>query len=155
MTYSEHGASTRKSAVYYFVIFSIHMFLLYMFVVKWFVPTFNLPSAFVILLTAGILGQLAALIVPSTGGRNTVIHEITAYFMHILLAPLCLLITFQTTLSPFARIFGLMAAVYMMFIWFFLGFSKHIKRRRPRQLIWQTFYGLSFHATLLLATYVR
>lgn len=151
MSYSAHAAANRKAIVYYFVIFSIHMFLFYLFVANWFAPTFHLPAIFTALLVVAILGQLGALIVPTTGGRKTKIHDITAYFMHMLLMPLSLFIVFSSSFSIIARIYATMAASYMVVAWFLFAFKKHTNHH----LMLQTLYGLSFHTAILVAMYIR
>lgn len=83
MSYSAHAASSRDGIIYYFVIFTIHLVLFYIFALKWFVPVYNLPRDFLYILTIAELGQLAALMIPSTEGNMTIAHDITAYLMHI------------------------------------------------------------------------
>lgn len=151
MTYSAHAAATKQGIVYYFVIFSFHLFLLYLFITKWFVPTFRLPHIYSTILTIAIIGQLIALIVPTTGGRMTTFHDITAYSMHILLMPLSLFIVFSGSFTPIARIIAMLTAIYMVAVWVVFA----LKKLTSQRLLMQTIYGLSFHATLLIATFVR
>lgn len=151
MSYSAHAAATRLGIIYYFVVFSVHLFLFYLFVVNWFVPTFHLPKLFSALLIVAMMGQLAALIVPTTGGRKTIIHDITAYIMHMLLMPLCLFIVFSQNFSLFARAFAMLTAIYMVSVWLLLG----LKKAKSHHFWLQTAYGLSFHTAILVAVYIR
>lgn len=151
-SYSSHAAATRQGIIYYFVVFSLHMFLFYLFMVNWFVPTFHLPVMFTALLMVAILGQLAALIVPATDGRKGTIHDITAYTMHTLLMPLCLFIVFSGNFSVVARVGATIATAYMLTVWFLFTFVPGAKKHF---LIFQTAYGLSFHLAIVLAIYAR
>ncbi len=152
MSYSAHAAATRQGIVYYFAIFSIHLFLFYLFMTNWFVPTFHLPKLFSALLIVAVIGQLAALIIPTTGGRKTTIHDVTAYIMHILLMPLCLFIVFSQDFTLAIRMIALIVAAYMVLVWILFAFVKESKKH---QLSLQTLYGTSFHLTIILATYIR
>lgn len=151
LTYSGHAATSKQASVYYFVVFTIHLVLLYLFVSRWFVPTFDLPLAFLNIIRIALLGQLIALLVPSTGGRKTTIHDIAAYCMHMLLMPLSLFVVFGDNFSLVSRVVAALTALYMVFVWIVFSLNKFSNYR----LILQTFYGLSFHTVLLVATFVR
>lgn len=150
MTYSGHAAQTKQGIIYYFVVFSIHLFLFYLFVVNWFAPMFELPNIFSALLVVAIMGQLAGLLVPATGGTKSTIHDTAAYTMHVLLMPLSLFIVFSDNFSTFARVFTLLMAMYMVTVWAIFASKKADNHR-----FWlQTMYGLSFHAAILAAAYL-
>lgn len=151
MTYSAHAAATRSGIVYYLFIFTLHMVLFYLFAINWFVPTFGLPWIFAVILLVAMLGQFIALLVPSTGGRKSTIHEFTAYFMHTLLLPLCLFIVFTGSFSTFARAYALVASVAMLVMWYLFATAKDSGNRN---IVLQTVYGLSFHTAILVAMYV-
>ncbi|MCA9333475.1 hypothetical protein KC963_00325 [Candidatus Saccharibacteria bacterium] len=151
MSYSAHAAATRKGIIYYFVIFSLHMFLFYLFVANWFAPTFNLPTIFTAILLVAILGQFTALIVPTTGGKKTTLHDLASYLMYVMLVPLCLFITFSSNFSDFARFYATIAAIYMVISWFIFALNKH----KDNFYLFQTLYGLSFHTSILVAMYFQ
>lgn len=152
MTYSAHAAATKAGIKYYFVTFSIHLALVYIFVVKWLVPTYHLPGVFSLLMLLAVIGEFIALLVPTTGGRMTLIHDISSYFMFVLLAPLSLMIAASPNFSTIVRTVSVLAAVYMFCIWPIFLFNKESKRQA---LILQTFYGGSFHLVLLLAVITK
>jgi hypothetical protein len=149
MTYSEHAAKTKTASLYYFVVFSIHLVLFYVFALKWFVPNFSLPSTYMMVLTIALTGQFIAVLVPTTGGVKTKIHDIAAYTMHMLLVPLNIFIVLSPSFSQTARYFTAIMLIYMIFVWYIMATDK-LKNKR---LILQTFYGLSFHLSILVATF--
>ena len=71
MTYSNHAAQTKQGIIYYLLTFSIHLALFWVFVVKWLAPNLDLPDAFLCIVTIAVIGQLLALLIPSTGGKMT------------------------------------------------------------------------------------
>ncbi|MEK7602783.1 MAG: hypothetical protein AAB459_00880 [Patescibacteria group bacterium] len=150
MSYSAHAAATKAGIIYYLASFSLHLVLFYIFALKWFAPTYGLPSIFLVILFIAELGQLGALLIPSTGGRMTLAHDITAYLMHILLMPLSLFIVFSNNFSMFARLVAVIATSYMVFVW--LTFIKG--KLNDRHLLLQTIYGLSFHVAILVAAFL-
>lgn len=152
MTYSAHAAQTKQGIVYYFVTFSIHLVLFTIFAFKWLVPTLHLSSLFLPILVIAVVGQLLALLIPSTGGNMTKLHDITAYCMHMLLMPLSIIIAFSSTVSLVSRVAALIASAYMVTLWCLFVF---VKKSKGYSLYLQTAYGLSFHIVILLATYVR
>jgi len=149
MTYSAHAATTKTASIYYFVVFSIHLVLIYIFASKWFVTSYSLPSSYMIVLTIALSGQFIALLVPTTGGVKTKIHDIAAYTMHILLLPLNLFIVFSSSFSYLSRYFTVVMIMYMVFVWYIMATD----RLKDKRLIIQTFYGLGFHLSLLVATF--
>ena len=152
MSYSKHAAATNAGAVYYFCTFAPTLALLFLFVQKWFAPTFRLPSVFVSLTLFAVTGQFFALLIPSKGGRMTLWHDLTSYVMFILLVPLCIIIFQCQEISLVARTASLLAAGYMVTTWVLILMTKYFHKHF---LILQTIYGASFHLVILLATYVR
>ncbi len=152
MSYSKHAAATRAGAVYYFCTFAPTLVLLFLFVDKWFVPTFHLPTIFVTLTFIAVLGQFIALLIPSTGGKMTLWHDVSSYVMFILLVPLCIMIFLGPEISLLARAASLLTVVYMLGSWVLILMTSYFQKH---YLILQTIYGASFHLVILLATYVR
>lgn len=152
MTYSSHAALSKQGIVYYFLTFSVHLLLFTLFAIEWFVPSLELPAAFAWLLLIAVVGQLLALLIPSTGGKMTFWHDITAYTMHFLLTPLVFMIALTSNLEAFTRALVLIIGVAMVGLLFMFLF---VKKSKDYSLYLQTAYGLSFHIAILVATYLR
>ncbi len=75
-TFSQHAAATKGGRLLYIVLFSLALPPFYLFAIKWLVPTYDLPTSFMYLLTVAVVGQLIAAYVPVSGGWKTVMHNI-------------------------------------------------------------------------------
>ncbi len=152
MSFSNHAASSKSATIFYGLLFSTTLPLFYLFVDKWFVPAISLPRLFTYLVIVGCLGQLIAAWVPGTSHRKELIHSITAYTMHTLLLPLVLMILIYGDISTIARVTAATAQIYMVTVWLAFAF---IKSSQKYTLKLQSSYVLSFHAAILITTYVR
>ena len=152
MTFSEHAAQTRGSIVYYLVTYSIHLLAFYVFIVNWFVPAFRLPTIFTVVTVVAVLGELVALLVPTTGGRKTMVHDAASFLMLALLVPLSGMIAVSHHFTDFVRIFAALVVVVMVGICVLFVFHKSAKKC---QLIYQVVYGGSFHLLILFAIITR
>lgn len=152
MTYSSHAAQTKQGIVYYFVTFSAHLILLTVFAFKWLAPALGLSPVFLWLLVIAVIGQLLALLIPSTGGKMTTLHDITAYSMHFLLTPMAFIISLGSNIPTVTKNCTLALSFCMAFLLILFVF---VKRTKDYSLYFQTAYGLSFHVVILLSTYLR
>jgi hypothetical protein len=152
MTFSEHATKTRASILYYLLTFSTHLALFYIFIVKWFVPTYSLPTIFTILMSFALLGEFVALLIPATGGRKTVVHQVSSFFMLALLVPISGLMIISPHFPVFIRVFAALVAFIMVSICLLFTLYKNAKQH---QLIYQVVYGGSFHLLVLLALIFR
>ena len=150
MTFSEHAAQTRGSIVYYFLTFSVFLISFYVFIIRWFVPTFQLSKLFSVFMTLASLGEFVALIVPTTGGIKTRIHDCASFCMLGLLVPLSGLIAVSPHFPMFIRVFASLVAPGMIFICLLFTFDK---RTLHYKLIAQIVYGGSFHLLVLIAIF--
>jgi len=152
MSFSAHAASTRTGIVYYWLVFTAHLVLFYLFVSKWFVPTLQLPHVFTIITLVAVLGEFIALCIPTTGGLKTKLHDLSSYVMLILLVPLSLLIFLSPHVSLIARTAALLSVCYMVIVWYLFAVAKTAKKHF---LLYQTSYAMSFQLAVLLAVYVK
>lgn len=151
MTFSQHAAASRSSKLFYAILFSLTLPLLYMFVVKWFIPAFEMGSVFLAFVVIAITGQLIAVWVPETVGVKKTVHYVGAYMMHTLLIPLTVLILFSAVSAP-AKTVAVVALTAMIAVWS-MHFSKESVRKRA--LHFQSAYVAAFHLTILASTYLR
>ena len=150
MTFSEHAAQTKGSIVYYFLTFSVFLISFYVFIIKWLMPTYHLPKLFTLLITLALLGEFLALIVPTTGGVKTRVHDGASFLMLGLLVPLSGLIVTSSHFPMFIRVYaGLVVLIMITICLLFIS----DKRTLRYKLITQTIYGGSFHLLILLAIF--
>jgi len=149
MSFSLHAAQTRGGQIYYFLLFLITLPLFYVFILKWYIPTFDLPNAFTYLVTAGVLGQLLAVIVPAVNGQKEQIHNFGAYLMAFTMIPLSVFIAFAD-IPALVRILAVAGIIYMIGSGFLYIYSK---RARSNYLYFQAMYIALFHVIIISSTY--
>jgi len=151
MSFSLHAAQTKSSKIYYFSLFLITIPLFYLFIIKWYVPSFDLPNIFTYFVTAGVLGQLIAVIVPAIKGRKEQIHNFGAYSMAFSMVPISVFIAFAD-IPPPVRILTIVGIIYMIgaILLFF-----YVKRTHSSYLYFQAAYIALFHAIIISSTYIR
>src|SRR5688572_5535345 len=88
MSFSQHAAAHDVSHFIHVIVCFFVLPIFYLFVAKYFVPKFDLPSVFTYLALLGVLGQLVGALVPDRGGRKTHIHNLGSYGMAALMIPL-------------------------------------------------------------------
>lgn len=150
MSFSLHAAQTRGGQIYYFLLFAITLPLFYLFVIEWFTPTLELGAEFNYLVTAGVLGQLLAVLVPATPGRKEQIHNLGAYLMAATMIPASILIALSHP-PLFVSAVAATGAVYMIGASFLFLF---VKRSHAYFLYFQAAYIAMFHVIIISSTYV-
>lgn len=150
MSFSLHAAQTRAGQVYYFFLFLATLPLFYLFIVKWYVPTFDLGLLFIILATVATIGQFVAASIPAVPGHRNTIHEIGAYTMGALFIPMLFMVAFADV-SLFAKIIACGALAYMIGSIVLLFAWKGSKRY---YLYFQAMYIAAFHTAILASVYL-
>lgn len=149
MSFSRHAAQTKSSQVYYFILFAIVLSLFYSFILMWFVPALGLSDNFVYIVTAGVLGQLLAILVPAIPGRKEQVHNLGAYLMALTMLPAVILIAFADV-SLLVSVAAIVTAVYMIATTvLFLA----VKRSHFYFLYFQAAYIAAFHIVVILGAY--
>lgn len=151
MSFSLHAAQTRGGQVYYFLLFIITLPMFYLFVSNWYVQELKLPSTFTLLVAIGILGQIAAVIIPSVGGRKERIHNFGAYLMSATLIPLSAMVAIAD-IPIGVKVFAGLGTAYMITVSILFITTK---RLRSNYLYFQAAYVIAFHSIILASTYIR
>ena len=150
MTFSAHAARTRASILFYLVTFSVHLITFYLFFYNWFVLFYDLPIILNLMLAIAVLGEFVALLVPTTGGKMTVVHNIASYIMLVLLLPISIIIANTNSVSGVVRFTSLVAVICMIIV----GIVALLQRKgKSNQLVYQIIYGGSFHIIFLVAIF--
>lgn len=149
MTLSQHAAQTKASMIYYFLLFlfALPMFLLFIF--KWFIPEFNMPFVFGVVVSLCVASQALAVIFPEIG-RFVAFHRYSAFSMALLMLPIVALIGLNASFSPVVRAVASVALVYQLIVVALLlpnrGYHKNV-------LLLQTTYVAAAHIVILGAAY--
>lgn len=150
MSLSRHAAQTKWASVYYASLLMPAVAAFYLFMTRWFIPTYHLPKLATYVLLIGVLGQYIACLVPDTTGVASKIHQAGGYTMSVTLSIMLWLTIFASGTSAAARwidivIVGVMAYLYGLFLF--------VPKARKRFLIYQSTYVVLFHTAILVATY--
>lgn len=151
MSFSLHAAQTKAAQIYYCFLFLVSLPLFYIFIVGWYVPTFQLNGWFITLTTVGVIGQLIAVAVPALPGRKTTIHNIAAYTMAATFIPLTLLVATTESFTEYARVIAIAAALYMLGTLISYMYVKHL---REKYLYFQAGYIAAFHVVIVVSAYL-
>ena len=150
MSLSQHAVLTKTSYFFFIIIFAITIPLFYLFIIQWFVPTFNLGRQFINLISIGLLLQIFYAIIPDVKGVSGLFHKLFAYSFAFLLIPLNIIIFTSSNFSPIGRFASFASTLFMIFGLILLLWKKG---KLKYYLFFQIAYVLCFHASILFATY--
>jgi len=152
MSLSRHAAQTKRASVYYALLLMPAVTVFYIFMTKWFMPTFQLPMIAQYILATGVLGQYVACLVPDTKGMASKIHQVGGYTMSVTLGVMLGFIIFASRVSTTARWIDIFIVAIMVYLY---GLFLFVPKARQRFLIYQSLYVALFHVAILVATYIR
>lgn len=152
MSFSLHAAANRKAYLFYLGLFVITLPLFFVFVVKWFVPTLNLPRTFIYLVIAAMVFQFVAALVPEVEGKRARIHRFSAGIVTFLLIPMTFMLVNAKHIPLSIRALAMAAALFMVIVW---GLYVWIESFNKHFLYFQAAYVAVFHLTILACTYLR
>jgi hypothetical protein len=150
MSLSHHAAQTKESKIYYALLLIPAVTAFYVFMLKWFIPTFELSEMALYVLTFGVLGQYVACIVPDTKGWASKVHQVAAYIMSVTLSIMLGFVIFSQTISTFSYWSTLIILVIMLFLYARFLF---VPKTKEKFLIYQSTYVMLFHLAILICTY--
>ena len=152
MSFSRHAAANKTAFTTLAIIEPFILSGFFLFIYKWFVPTFRLPALFTVLVGLSSLGLLIAAWIPDVAGWKHKVHEWTAYPAVILFIPISLIMCFVSGLPAFVRGAWIIALVYNTACVTFFLFSKKAKEYH---LYLQAPYFVLTHLAILLTAYIR
>jgi hypothetical protein len=152
MSLSQHAAQTRAASVYYAVLLIPAVTGFYLFMSRWFIPTFKLDPSVRYILLAGTAGQYVACLIPDTKGLKSHIHQIAAYTMAATLSFMVVYLVFAANISMFSRVLNIVILVAMIYLY---GLFLFVPKSRQKFLIYQSLYVILFHLAILSTTYIN
>lgn len=147
-TFSQHAATNNRSSLYYSLLFAIVLPVLAVFLFSWFVPFFNVPSIFTVLVGLSMVFQYACTLVPEMG-KNVKSHQTLAGISGLLLLPGLALCTLASGVSAMDKFICAICVVFMVAI----AIAVTYKRTRYA-LILQSAYFTAFFVPILVISYI-
>jgi len=152
MSLSRHAAQTKWASIYYAALLMPAVAAFYLFMTRWFIPTYHLPEVANYILLIGVLGQYVACLVPDTTGNASKIHQAGGYTMSVTLGIMLGLTVFAAEISTVARWIDVTIVCLMTYLY---GLFLFVPKAREHFLIYQSAYVVLFHVAILVATYVH
>ncbi len=152
MSFSRHAAANKTAFTMMAIIEPFLLGGFFLFVDKWFVPTFNLPALFSVLVGLSALGLLVAAWIPDVPGLKHKIHEWAAYPAAATFVPLSLIMCLASGLPTLVRTMWIVAFTYDTAVVLFFLISKKAKEYH---LYLQAPYFVLSHAAILMTVYIR
>lgn len=150
MTFSQHVARKRSSAIYYSVLFAVALPLLYLFFADWFVPEFKLSGWFTALVLASVAAQFLCTLIPEIGGWKTTVHRVLAGISGIALLPLVAMMIVSSHISPYGRI---LAGITLVAMTVLLAIGLKNQQGHRYSLLLQAGYYVFFFALVFMVAY--
>lgn len=150
MTFSQHVAVTRQSAIYYAFLFLGTLPLLVWFIGSWLVPQKQLPDAFLWFMYVAVLFQIMCTWFPEVGGWRTTVHRVLTGISGAAMLPLVVMLATAASLSIVVRFSAWGILAFMVFL---LAIARSNQKGYKWALLLQIGYYAAFFALLLLATY--
>lgn len=151
MTFSQHVAVARSSAIYYAFLFLATLPLLVWFIGGWLVPQKQLPDAFLWFTYIAVLFQIVCTWFPEVGGWRTTVHRVLTGISGIAMLPLVVMLAVASSLSVVVRFSAWFVLAFMVFL---LAIALGNQKGHKWTLLLQIGYYAAFFAILLLATYL-
>lgn len=151
MTFSQHVAIARQSAIYYAFLFLATLPLLVWFIGGWLVPQKQLPDAFLWFAYIAVVFQIVCTWFPEVGGWRTTVHRLLTGISGIAMLPLVIILATAPSLSVPVRLSAWAALGFMVFL---LAIALSNQKGYKWALLLQIGYYAAFFVVLLLATYL-
>lgn len=149
-TFSAHVAYNNQALIPWAVGITLNGIFFWLFAVLWLMPTFQLPSLFMIIFSVTVLCQFITAWVPDRKGWMSNVHTITAYTMALGMAIVPLFFVGSHAMVLPVRILAAIASAVMTFELIMLLL---VKQDSNNHLVYQIIYAIAFHVTLLAITF--
>jgi len=150
-TFSKLAASAKQTYLLFAVCLSVSGILIYIFMLKWFINEFALPTLFTVLATLAITVQFVTAWVPDTKGWKHRLHHEAAWTEAWLLMPMALLISASPNISILIQAWCALVILIMLF----LVLSSYKITNESRFVYYQAAYIMCFHIIILTTTFSR
>lgn len=143
---STHVSASKKAWLIFAPLETVALLLLYIFMLKWFIPTLILPTVYTALVSVVVLLELLTTWIPDTTGWKHTAHRKTAYGAAFLLPLLIMPILFSEATTAFSKMVTFISLSVMFYILYLLI---AVKTARQKHLIYQSIYFACFYLPIL------
>jgi hypothetical protein len=144
---SMHVADKRSTFLFFAIVSTIGVGLMYIFMVQWFAPSLHVHPAFYVVMPTGLLCQLIAAWIPASTGRKEYIHSVFAYAMAVTMPLILAFVLISPVIAFWLKIWVGLTIIGMAQQLALLVLTPEIKQEYlPRQLG----YIASFYITISL-----
>ena len=151
-TFSLHAASNKKAQLIFAIAITLETTFYLLFAYKWFIPHFDMPFIFGLLIALIAAGHFTAGIIPETRGISKWIHRKASYSSVVLFLPAFLIIATTHTIPEAARLLAMAYIVLELILWYvYLNQSV----RHKEDILGQAIFISSLPIILIAATYLR
>jgi hypothetical protein len=149
---SQHAAASKQAYFMMGIVETIVLPLFYLFIVKWFVPHFQLPRLFTVTVSLSALGFFIAAWIPDTQGWLSIVHRLWAYGSATLFIPATTILCLSSNISDTAKITSFIVLAYEI-----ISLSLFFTTEKAKQfhLYLQGGYILLFHVLILTTVYTH
>jgi hypothetical protein len=148
---SHHAAIKARSHMIFGVFMTASLIFMFLFMYGWFIPYFQLPATFSIIVGAALILELATTWVPLTTGWKYIFHQTSSYGAAMLIPFLLFITLFSPKMSNIAAYVNIASLAIMVFLLYLFVF---VKSARLRYLIYQNVYVAAFHVAILATAYI-
>ena len=153
---SQHSAAFKESYRFFTTVQVIVGIITYIFVIRWFIPTFDLTLLFTIIYTLMALLQISSALIPDTmTGRSSKVHLFLANYMALGMFFAALLLCFSPAIHGLSKIVVIVTTLYMLVCGLVIAQKKGRPHLLPNYLIIQIIYIVGFQATMLFVSLYR
>lgn len=150
LSISKHAAAYKRAYLLMAITETIALPMFYIFISKWFVPSFQLPTLFTICVGLSVIGFLLAAWIPDTKGLSSIVHGIGGYGAAMLFVPATTVLYLSPVLSSPTKLFTLIVLAYQIVS---VTLFNSIEKTKEYHLYLQTGYILLFQVLIIFATY--
>jgi hypothetical protein len=152
MSFSRHAAANKTAFTMMAILEPFLLVGFFLFIYKWFVPTFKLPILIDVCVAIAASGLIVASWVPDVPGTKRTIHEFTAYGAALMFVPISLMMCLAAGLPTLVKGAWILAFTYNTACAAFFIVSKKAK---DYHLYLQAPYFVFSHAAILMTVYIR
>ncbi len=151
---SQHAASHRSSYIFFTIVQAPIGFILWVFMLKWFIPHFQLSTLFTIVYTITAWLQIVVSFIPDRmKGKTSVIHLHLANEFALGMFILAVLLCFAPTIHGLSKLLFVLTALYMVYSVYILYSIKGKPHLLSNYLYLQIAYIVSFQVSFILAAF--
>jgi hypothetical protein len=148
---SHHAAVKSGNHLIFGLIMTASLVTMCVFMYGWFIPSFNLPLPFALVVGLAILLEFITTWIPLTVGWRYVTHQLCSYGAALLIPVLLVFMLLSPKISGLSMVICIGSLALMSFLLYLFLF---VKSAHSRYLVYQNIYIAAFHISILSVAYI-